>query len=191
MSPHLPYASDDDDEFLHPSLGWLLIDRTVVYDSWIHWRQVLPPDRPGREQLDATAATLIEALAARLHAIHQRMVSYAELDDTPFRFHRWWEPRSEIEDFRNGSGCIFSIKQNRPQAFMDAFLEARPGQLALMSFSGELFKARLTHTDPSCLAPVARPSEHSAKRPSRRRRQILPAQTPDSSQPDPLPGPTT
>lgn len=71
--PHLPYASSDDDEFFHPTEGWLLVDRTIAFDSWIVWRHALPRDRQGRAMLHEEPARLIQALAEGLDAVHQKV----------------------------------------------------------------------------------------------------------------------
>lgn len=187
MSPHLPYAFNDDDEFQHPSEGWLLIDRTIVFDSWILWRHALPIDRPGRMMLHARAATLITALAERLHTIHLRMPGYGDLGDTPFVFNRWWNPHSDDES-SDGSCCVFRIKGQTSEAITNAFHDARVGNLTLTALSGELMRAQLTHTDPASLGQGAHLGERPQKRGRRRTPQSPPAGTDGPLPAGPPPG---
>lgn len=177
--PHLPYAFHDDDEFCHPTDGWLLLDRTIVFDSWILWRHALPLDRRGRSLLHAEAAALITALAERLHAIHLRMPGYNSLDDTPFVFTRWWNPHSEDEASNSGSSCVFRIKDQPCGAITEAFLVARPDHLTLTPLPGNAMKAELTHTDPACLGRNGLPSGRLQKKGQRRTPQSPPVQTAD------------
>lgn len=183
--PHLPYAYDDDDEFQHPVEGWLLIDRTIVFDSWILWRHALPPDRLGRSALDAETAALITALAEQLHAVHLRMPGYSALADTPFVFTRWWDPDSGDEGFRNGSSCVFRIKEQSIQTLVEAVNVAAPGNLTLTPLYPDivgrwegpvcgLLRAELKSTDPACLAQNALPCGRSQKKGQRRTPQSPP-----------------
>jgi hypothetical protein len=180
--PHLPYSSRDDDEFLHPTEGWLLTLRTIVFDSWILWSHALPPDRPGRAMLDAETATLITALAEQLHAVHLQMPGYASLDDTPFVFTRWWNPRSEDKAFRDGSSCVFRIKEQSIKALVEAVNVAAPGNLTLTplypdmvgrweSSPCDLLRAELKSTDPAFLAQSAPPCARLLKKNQRRTRR--------------------
>lgn len=178
--PHLPYAFDDDDEFFHPAEGWLLIDRTIVFDSWILWRHALPITRWGRSRLDDRVVALITALAERIHAFHQQLPGYSSLDDTPFVFSRWWDPVGEGEWGRGGS-CVFRIDGHTNRRVLDAF-RSTPGMnhLELTELSGDRFRARLIGEEvdafnsgqsglPLSLPPVGRPQ----RKPQPRKPRIL------------------
>jgi hypothetical protein len=182
--PHLPYASHDGDEFRHPVEGWLLLCRTIVFDSWILWRHALPTDRSGQAMLDAETAALITALAEQLHAVHLRLPDYAGLDDTPFVFTRWWDPRSEDEAFRNGSSCVFRIKGQSVQALVEAVNAAAPSNLTLTPLypdmigrweasDCDLLRAELKSTDPVFLAQNVPPCGRLLRKNQRRTRRNL------------------
>jgi hypothetical protein len=173
--PHLPYALDDDDEFFHPKEGWLLLDRTIAFDSWIHWRQALPKSRLGRSRLCERTAALIEALAERLHALHQHLPGYADLDDTPFRFSRWWEPSSEGQ-WSQGSSCVFRIDGCAGRDVVEAY-SATPGleHMAITVMPDDQVRAELCGIEVEdfisgqpglrlSLPPVARPQKKSRPR---------------------------
>jgi len=169
--PHLPYAQDDDDEFRHPTEGWLLLDRTIAFDSWISWRHALPADRNGRTLLHESAAALIRALAERLHAIHQRLPGYADLDDSPFVFPRWWDPDPESE-WHSGGRCLFRVEGHSADAILTAALSSRSNCLRLSSASGGLLEAELVTTDKDSACPPvpSLPAFRSRSRGSRRKR---------------------
>jgi hypothetical protein len=148
--PHLPYAQNEGDEFLHPSGEWFLINRAITFDNWLLWRHALPLKRHERRQLTAPVAATIEALAGAIHAVHQTMPGYKGLDDTPFRVSRWWDP-SDREGWQSGACCLFLIK-----GFCSAdILEhgARSSSLSLQAVS-ELF------VEANLLSPASQPLDH-------------------------------
>lgn len=173
--PHLPYAFDDDDEFEHPTEGWLLLDRTIAFDSWILWRHALPPDRGGRSRLREPAAALITALAERLHAIHQRLPGYASLDDSPFVFPRWWDPDPGSE-WSSGGHCLFRIEGHSGDVVLAAALSGRNTCLRLSTASGGLLDAELLtpDRDPACPLPSLRPAFRTRSKGSRRKPLLPP-----------------
>lgn len=124
--PHLSYAFDDDDEFEHPTEGWLLLCRAIAFDSWVLWRHALPADRDGREMLNEPTATRIACLAERIHAVHQQMPGYSHLADTPFSFSRWWDPRAPGE-WALGGRCSFGIRDQDTEDVLIAFRRAAEG----------------------------------------------------------------
>jgi hypothetical protein len=176
--PHLPYATDEWDEFFHPTEGWLLIERTIAFDSWISWRQALPRSHPEGLRLDACTAAVIEALAERLHVLHQQLPGYSELGDTPFRFSRWWDPFSG-DDWSTGRVCTFQVEGISSGGLIEAFISTSGlNHLTLSRRSSEEVTARLTGEEvdlfisgqsnllPS-LSPAARPQKKSRPRTSR------------------------
>jgi hypothetical protein len=175
--PHLPFATDDDDEFFHPTEGWLLLDRTIAFDSWISWRQALPRSRSKRARLTSCAADLITALAERLHVLHQQLPGYSNLDDTPFRFSRWWEPGSELE--QSACSCLFSIDGISCSDVIDASRSVDGlSHIELSESPGKLIDARLVGPEVSSfisgqsdllpsLPPAVRPQKKSRLRTSR------------------------
>jgi hypothetical protein len=84
MSPHLPYAYGDDDEFRHPCGDWYLLDRAITHDSWLTWRHALPEGRQLRNRLPLAVSEAITALALRLDDLHQRLPGYRHPLGLPF-----------------------------------------------------------------------------------------------------------
>jgi hypothetical protein len=181
VSPHLPYAYSDEDEFLHPLDGWLLLDRAVVYDSWISWRHVLPRGSRDCQALSGEVNNAILALAAELHAIHQRLPSYRDLGESPFHVTRWWDPFSE-DSWSSGKLCIFSLDGLSSDEFIVHWLPVE-SDLHLEALSDTYVRARLLKVpaeNPGAPRPGAAPPRgrgRSRKRPS------PPPGTPDCAQP--------
>lgn len=141
MSPHLPYAYSDEDEFLHPIDGWLLLDRAVVYDSWISWRQVLPRGSRDCRALNEDVNNAILALAAELHAIHQLIPGYRQLGESPFQVTRWWDPAAG-DPWNSGRLCIFSLADCSSGDFIIHWLPGESG-VHLESLGDTYVRARL------------------------------------------------
>lgn len=176
MSPHLPYAEHEDDEFLHPTLGWLLVVRAIAYDGWIHWRHALPRDRVGRERLNEPAAQAITRLATAIDRVHQRVPGYQQLDRSPFVFHRWWDPRG-ADQWSSGESCLFQLDGISAHGFASCRQPHDP--VALYPQENGCIHAFLVST--AATAPPG-PAAAGERRPSPggpRRRQSPPAQTPD------------
>lgn len=150
MTPYLPYALDEDDEFLHPSLGWLLLARAIAYDSWISWRQALPIDRHSRNSLPETTSRVITALAEEVDAVHQRMPGYSDLYESPIVFPRWWDPYSG-DEWATGSCCLFRITGFASRDIMGHW-HASSSRAVFKAVSGLHVEARLT-TNPEELQP--------------------------------------
>lgn len=186
MSPHLPYAYSDKDEFHHPIDGWLLLDRAVVHDSWLSWRHVLPRGSRDCRALDKDTNNAILALAAELHAIHQLIPGYRDLGESPFRVIRWWDSRSEHSAWRSGRLCVFSLADCSSSDFIGHW--SPEGSNLLLEpvndpFSGACVRAWLLTIpagDPAAPRPVGGPRRgrgQSRKRPS------PPPGTPDHAPP--------
>ena len=135
--PHLPFALGDDDEFLHPSQGWLLRSRTIVFDSWLCWRQALP-DPNQRHVLPRDVSIAIAVLAHALDDIHRTLPGYEELGDTPFSIPRWWDPE-DGDGWQTGCLLLFRLEGTRPDDFLAAWrqrfrrLSASPVRLRAVS----------------------------------------------------------
>lgn len=185
MSPHLPYAEGDDDEFLHPTLGWLLLIRAIAYDGWINWRHALPRDRPGRQQLNEPAAAAITRLATALDRVHQRVPGYLQLDRSPFCFHRWWDPR-DAGAWSTGESCLFQLEGVAPEVFVSC---RQPGDAVELHLAGNSIIAADLLSTPVAAPP---PCPAGGRRPSpggRHKRQSPPARTPDYGPDAPPPAP--
>lgn len=191
--PHLAYALDDDDEFLHPVHGWFLLSRAVVFDSWICWRQALPDSRQVRNAMPASVGASIALLAHALHDIHQALPGYDDLDDNPFSVPRWWDPDAD-DEWGTGSCCLFRCSGQPASAFVAAW-EARrhrsPGSLVrLVPVSNAHIEAALV-TVPAvpppwigsgCPPPAGRSSKPGRRKPPTPRPGTA-GQHPDEPQP--------
>ena len=177
MSPHLPYAYRDEDEFCHPLDGWLLLDRAVVYDSWISWRHVLPRGSRDCRTLKPETNAAILALAGELHAIHQRLPGYRDLGQSPFRVTRWWDPHGGAP-WAGGGFCIFSLDGCSSDAFIVHWLPAQ-SSIHLEALGDTYIRARLLKS-PAETPPAPRPDgAPPPKRARSRKRQSPPPRTPD------------
>lgn len=108
MNTHLPYAYRPEDEFHHPTEGWLLLERSVAYDSWISWRHVLPAGMRDCRLLTPEISEAIVALAAGIHEVHQLLPGYRHLGESPFRIIRWWDPFAG-HPWSSGRICTFEV----------------------------------------------------------------------------------
>jgi hypothetical protein len=120
VKTHLPYAFLPENEFHHPRDGWLLLERSVVFDSWISWRHVLPPGRRDCQRLTDEIHEAITALAAALHEIHQRLPDYRGLSQSPFKVSQWWDPDGG-HPWDSGGTCVLEIEGYTSDEFI-AFL---------------------------------------------------------------------
>lgn len=187
MSPHLPYAYNDDDEFLHPVDGWLLLDRAITYDSWISWRHALPSDRQGRNAMTSSVSDAIAAVAEAIHELHQRMPGYQRLDRSPFAFPRWWDPRAD-DEWQTGRCCLFRLEGSRSRDLLEQWSPARSA-INLVAVSDSHLEAALISSHPGVPQGGPPGGGRPRGRGGSRRRQSPPPQTDDCLQPAPTPGP--
>lgn len=173
VPPHLPYAYHDDDEFLHPDEGWLLLDRAIVYDSWLAWRHALPESRAARERLTAEAALAITALAYEVHRIHQRLPGYMRLGASPFKVSRWWDPYAD-DEWAAGGICLFRIDDFRGAIVKDR--QEPSSQVSLRVLSEHWVEASLI-SEPAAILSQARAAS------SRRQAKSRGRQTPQTPPP--------
>lgn len=106
---HLPWSESPDDEFLAPDGQWYSVFRAVVFDSWLLWRDALPPGQELRSQLGWDAYREITQLARHLHLFHQSMPDYRGLTVPPFHVTRWWDPSDGDEEWNSGRSCLFRM----------------------------------------------------------------------------------
>ena len=166
MTPHLSYARNDNDEFLHPGEGWLLLDRAVSFDSWITWRQALPDAPTARQQLTGDVAQAITALAYEIHRIHQRLPGYMRLGESPFVFSRWWDPYAE-DEWRGGGICLFRIDGFRAAVIEDRRPEG--GHIRTRIISEHYIEAALVSDPATVLSQDRGPSGRRLKKTASRR----------------------
>lgn len=104
--PHLPWAEHEDDEFCHPSHGWYLLSRCIIYDGWLSWRHAIPDSRKARHQMPLDVSISIALLAQAVDDVHRTVPGYSELDDTPFEVFRWWDPEAD-DEWQTGCCVLF------------------------------------------------------------------------------------
>ena len=68
---HLPLSQSPSDEFLAPDA--VVQHFAVVFDSWMLWKDALPPELELRALLDQEAYDGITSLGRKLHALHHRL----------------------------------------------------------------------------------------------------------------------
>ena len=64
------------DQFKAPDGNLYLTVRSIVYDSWITWKDALPVDTAQREMLNSDQYANITELAGRIHKFHQALPGY-------------------------------------------------------------------------------------------------------------------
>jgi len=188
VTPHLPYAYRDEDEFHHPVDGWLLLDRSVVYDSWISWRHVLPQASRDCQDLTPEINGAILTLASELHAVHQRMPGYRDLGESPFRIVRWWDPLLD-HPWNTGQFCVFFLENCSNDEFISHWRSAE-STLHLEVLPSGSIRARLTQSPAAVLGSLLPPdAARPRERARRRKRQSPPLGTPGCDQTPALPAP--
>ena len=103
----MEYATPIADEFRAIDGQNHSIYRTIIFDSWLLWKHALPPSPAAHAELNELRTQGIGCLAEQLHQVHQTMPGYRMLNDTPFRFRRWWDPCDP--DWEHGRRCLFTI----------------------------------------------------------------------------------
>lgn len=128
--PHLPWAESDDDEFYHPSHGWYLLSRSIIHDGWLSWRHAIPDCVQARQEMPLDVSASIAFLAQALHDVHMTIPGYGDLDDTPFRVSRWWDPEAD-DEWQTGCCILFRynppcpLLEDRPAAVFQSAWEAK------------------------------------------------------------------
>lgn len=176
--PHLAWAENDDDEFLHPVHGWYLLSRSIIHDGWLSWRQALPDSRKARHSLPLDVSASIAFLAQALHDVHVTMPDYEDLGDTPFDVFRWWDPYAG-DDWDTGCCVLLRMHDHTAGEFHGAwdakFRGDAPGRL--IPISDDYMEITLTRT-PLMLNPWigngSQPPATSRRNPAARRKPRLP-----------------
>lgn len=176
---HLPYSDCPEDEFCHPELGWLLVDRAVTFDSWITWRHALPPLPEDRSRLTTEISVSITALGQALHDLHIVLPGYELLGSTPFSIPRWWDPGA-TDCWGSGRCCLFRIEGHSSDA-VEAAGKPQAAHLRLVPVSERYLEATLLTIPAAAPAASRRRASLRSSTAARRRRQSPPAGTPDSA----------
>ena len=106
---HLPWSRSPEEEFLAPDGEWYSIFRAVVFDSWMLWKDALPPELELRALLDQESYDGITSLARKMHALHHRLPDYRCLSKSPFNVTAWWDPENTDPEWNTGRSCLFTI----------------------------------------------------------------------------------
>ena len=83
--------------------------RSVVYDSWIMWNDVLPDPQDEQPLMTKDIYENITELGLRIHKLHQSMPNYKQMTESPFNFVLWWDPDDDDDDWSRGKVCRFMI----------------------------------------------------------------------------------
>jgi len=168
MSPHLPYAYDDDDEFHHPVGGWYLLDRAITHDNWLTWRHALPGPRHQRNSLPIEISDTIIALARKIDELHQRLPGYKALVDCPFEVPRWWEPHAG-DEWATGRCCLLRIEGFTADQVLEALHRNLQDHWTVEPAYGPFLEFRLSTAAPLAGPGSSRDAADPADRPRRRR----------------------
>ena len=106
----LPYSMNELDEFVTPQGEVYYTLRSIVFDSWLTWKDALPDVLEQRDLLDQDIYENIVSLASSLQTFHQGLADYRPLTSTPFNVTRWWDPTERDERWNQGKACLFSLK---------------------------------------------------------------------------------
>lgn len=184
---HLPYAWRPEDEFLHPFNGWLLLERAVVFDGWLSWRDVLPAGRRDCQAMTLEVHQAITALAGELHSIHQRAANYRSLGANPFTVHRWWDP-SAGEPWSSGRACLFQLNDHSSESFIK--LHSPQEDTVHLEAATELrIQAQISPSQAAELEARYPSGERPVVKAPRRRPRTPPPGTPDCAPLSPGSGP--
>lgn len=95
-----------EDGFRMPGGRWCLLQRSIVYNSWLSWGQAIAPTAR-RRPLSRDQVMHIAKLARILSAA-QRSVTRLRPQSSPFRVQRWWDP--DDPQWSHGRRCLLSIE---------------------------------------------------------------------------------
>ena len=109
MSIFDPLFDSSPQDFQTPSGQKFLMIRSIVYDSWITWREALPDDTEQHALLSHDVYNNIVELAGRVHKLHQSLPGYKQTTESPFQFVLWWDPTDTDENWNSGKVCRFMI----------------------------------------------------------------------------------
>jgi len=173
MSPNLPCAYGDDDEFHHPVGGWYLIDRAITYDNWLTWRHALPCLGHLRNRLPVETSDVIIALALKIDSLYQELPGFASLASPPFEVIRWWDPLAQ-DEWSTGRRCLLRDRVFTRTQVLDAFINGREGHWSvtpepLEDPLGTVFEFQLATTAPLAGPGSSRDAAAPGARPRRRR----------------------
>jgi hypothetical protein len=135
LTYHVPYSESPNDEFQTPCGIWYSTLRAITFDSWLLWRHALPEDELLWPQLSQSVFETIEALAQRIHHLHQAFPDYRRLADTPFHVSTWWDPSDPHGDWIYGDRVQLKITGYTAREIEQEAQPRLKGQLRILPLS--------------------------------------------------------
>lgn len=93
--------------------------RALVRDSWLQWRDVMPPDEDDWGGLTDEVVHAVEELARGLHHLHRSLPGYKQCTESPFTVSRWWDPTDD-EGWQKGLFCLFKFEGQTSESLIAA-----------------------------------------------------------------------
>jgi hypothetical protein len=93
--------------------------RALVRDSWLQWRDVMPPDEEDWHGLTDDVVHAVQELARGLHHLHRNLPGYKQCNESPFTVSRWWDPTDE-EGWQQGLFCLFKFEGQTAESLIAA-----------------------------------------------------------------------
>lgn len=93
--------------------------RALVRDSWLQWRDALPPDQEDWVGLTDEIVRAVEELARGLHHLHRNLPGYKQCNESPFTVSRWWDPTDD-EGWQQGLFCLFKFEGQTAESLIAA-----------------------------------------------------------------------
>lgn len=114
--------------------------RALVRDSWLQWRDALPPEQEDWERITSDVVENIQSLAKAIHHLHRSLPGYKQCDESPFTVSRWWDPDDD-EGWQLGGRCLFRFKDTTSFELIEGL--PRKTQLQLTRISENWVEASL------------------------------------------------
>lgn len=135
MTYHLPFSESPADEFRTPSGEWFCTLRAIAFDGWLLWKHALPDDILLWRDLNDDVFNTVEALARRIHNLHQLLPDYRRLSDTPFKVSRWWDPTDDTGEWCFGDRVLLRINGYTARDVSQEIPSRLKGQLTIQQRS--------------------------------------------------------
>ena len=117
--------------------------RSVVYDSWIMWNDVLPDPQDEQPLMTKDIYENITELGLRIHKLHQSMPNYKQMTESPFNFVLWWDPDDDDDDWSRGKVCRFMINDYSAEDILFYSKSKKGNKLLIKPMTSRLVEARI------------------------------------------------
>ena len=114
--------------------------RALVRDSWLQWRDALPPEESDWSGLTEPIVDTIQILAKAIHQLHRNLPGYKQCEESPFTVSRWWDPEDN-EGWQLGGRCLFRFKDTTALELINGL--PRKTQLELVQISENWVEASI------------------------------------------------